>query len=220
MKERKYTKSLLNIYNLLYRRFGPRHWWPGDTRLEIIIGAILTQNTSWGNVEKAIANLKKEKLMKVEKISRIPANRLSELIKASGYHNIKSQRIKNFLTFLNAGYNGSISRMFTTETHKLRGELLDVKGIGPETADSILLYAGKKPLFVVDAYTKRIFSRHGYIREDSDYTEMQEFFLKNLPQDVKLYNEYHALIVELGKNLCRSKRPLCNECPIQGIKNA
>jgi len=219
LKKIKRTDSLLKIYKLLYKKFGPRHWWPGDTKLEIIIGAILTQNTAWGNVEKAIKNLKKNDLLKVKKLSRVSRKRLAGLIKPSGYYNIKSQRVKNFLDFLNTSYSGSIKRMFKESAKSLREELLNVKGIGPETADSILLYAGKKPIFVVDAYTKRIFLRHRYIDEDSDYQDVQRLFVKNLPNNVKLFNEYHALIVELGKNLCKSKKPLCNICPMRGVKN-
>lgn len=214
------ARALLKIYKLLYERFGPRHWWPGDTRLEIIIGAILTQNTAWANVEKAITNLKNARLLKVKGLSRVPKKRLAGLIRPAGYYNIKSQRIKNFLEFLNTAYGGNIKRMFSTETRRLRTELLEVKGIGPETADSILLYAGEKPAFVVDAYTKRIFSRHGFIREDASYEAVQAIFLRHLPEDVRLFNEFHALIVELGKELCKSKKPLCNKCPIRRIRNA
>lgn len=220
MKKTKRGKALLKIYKLLYERFGPRHWWPGDTRLEVIVGAILTQNTAWANVEKAIANLKNARLLKVKGLSRVPKKRIARLIRPAGYYNIKSQRIKNFLGFLNTAYGGSIKRMFSTETRRLRTELLEVKGIGPETADSILLYAGEKPAFVVDAYTKRIFSRHGYIREDASYETVQDIFLRHLPEDVRLFNEFHALIVELGKELCKSKKPLCNKCPIRRIRNA
>jgi len=219
LKKIKKAASLLNIYKLLYKNFGPRHWWPGETKLEIIIGAILTQNTAWGNVEKAISNLKKADLLKVKKLSQLPRKRLSMLIKPAGYYNIKSQRVKNFLNFLNTSYNASIDKMFGTKTSRLRQELLDIKGIGPETADSILLYAGQRPVFVVDAYTKRVFSRHSYIQEESSYEEVQGFFVKNLPKDVRLFNEYHALIVELGKNLCKSKKPLCSKCPIRRIRH-
>jgi len=219
LKKTKKAFSLLDIYKLLYKRFGPRHWWPGDTKLEIIIGAILTQNTAWSNVEKAISNLKKSDLLKVKRLSQVSRKRLARLIKPSGYYNIKSQRVKEFLGFLNSRYDGKIEKMFRTKTSKLREELLNVKGIGPETADSILLYAGQKPVFVIDSYTKRVFSRHRYIHEDASYEEAQEFFVKNLPRDVKLFNEYHALIVELGKNLCKSKKPLCSECPIKGVRH-
>ncbi|MFC1624742.1 endonuclease III domain-containing protein [Candidatus Omnitrophota bacterium] len=210
---------MLNIYRLLYNDFGPRHWWPADTRFEIIIGAILTQNTAWNNVRKAILNLKKKGLLKVKALSRISEERLAKLIRPAGYYNIKSRRIKNFLNFLNTVYNGNISGMLKTETRRLREELVNISGIGPETADSILLYAGRKPVFVVDAYTKRIFSRHGFVEEDADYEEVQGLFLENLPEDVGLFNEFHALIVEAGKNLCKSKKPLCNKCPIGRIKN-
>lgn len=220
MREKKDKTSLLNIYKSLYKKFGPREWWPGDTKLEIIIGAILTQNTAWTTVEKAIANLKKERVLNVKAISMISERRLSKLVKPAGYYNIKSKRIKNFLRFLNTTYSGNIGKMFMAETYALRNQLLNVKGIGPETADSILLYAGEKPVFVVDAYTKRIFSRHGYIQDNADYEEIQNLFSKNLPIDTNLFNEYHALIVELGKNLCRSKNPLCNDCPMRRIKNA
>lgn len=219
MKRTKRNKSFLKIYRLLYNRFGPRHWWPGDTKLEIIIGAILTQNTAWANVEKAIANLKRERLLETKKLSCISRKRLAGLIRPAGYYNIKSGRIKNFLAFLNRRYRGDINRMFRTETQRLRQDLLNINGIGPETADSILLYAGGKPAFVVDAYTKRIFSRHGYLDKDADYAETQAMFLKNLPADVKLFNEYHALLVELGKEMCKSKKPLCEKCPIRRIKN-
>ncbi len=203
----------------MHKRFGPRHWWPGDTKLEIIIGAILTQNTAWSNVEKAISNLKKADLLKVKGLSQASRKRLARLIKPAGYYNIKSQRVKEFLKFLNSRYDGKITKMFRTKTRKLREELLNVKGIGPETADSILLYAGQKPVFVIDSYTKRVLLRHRYIHEDTDYEEVQKLFVKNLPRDVKLFNEYHALIVELGKNLCKSKKPLCSECPIKGVRH-
>lgn len=219
MKE-KCADSLLAVYSLLYKRFGARHWWPGDTKLEIIIGAILTQNTAWANVEKAIANLKKQRLLSVKRLSRISETRLARSIRPAGYYNIKSRRIKNFLRFLNSAYDGSINRMFRRETAGLRAELRGISGIGPETADSILLYAGGRPVFVVDAYTRRIFSRHGFINKEADYQEMQDFFVKNLKTDVQLFNEFHALIVEAGKNLCRALKPLCSECPIRRIKNA
>jgi endonuclease III related protein len=214
--------QLSEIYKLLYKRFGPQYWWPGRTRLEIIIGAILTQNTAWKNVEKAIANLRKEKILNVKGLSSVSREKLARLIRPSGYYNIKTGRIKNFLDFLNGKYNGSINRLFLTETEKLREELLGINGIGRETADSILLYAGEKPVFVVDAYTKRILSRHEIVDENASYEEIQKLFRDNLPSDVRLFNEYHALIVELGKNICVSRKPLCNVCPIErigGIKN-
>ena len=203
---------------MLYAGFGPRHWWPGDTKIEIIIGAILTQNTAWANVEKAIKNIKRAKVLSVSRLSGISEKKLARLIRPSGYYNIKANRIKNFLGFLSARYSGSIHKMFGSRLYKLREELLAVKGIGRETADSILLYAGNKPVFVVDAYTKRVFSRHGFIKEDADYEEAQSLFMDNLWKDKGLFNEFHALIVELGKSVCKSKKPLCSLCPIRRIR--
>jgi len=217
LKNKRINRSLLIIYDLLYAKFGPRHWWPADTKLEVIIGAILTQNTAWVNVEKAIVNLKKEKALSVSRLCSLTEKKLARLIKPSGYYNVKANRIKNFLKFLNTYCNGSISKMFSLDLHKLRERLLAVKGIGSETADSILLYAGNKPVFVVDAYTKRVLSRHGFISEEAEYKEIQSLFMDNLPKDVKLFNEFHALIVELGKSICKSKQPLCSKCPIKNI---
>jgi len=220
LKDKKISRSLLIIYDLLYKKFGPRHWWPGETKFEVIIGAILTQNTAWVNVEKAVRNLKKEKALSVSKLCRMPEKKLAGLIRPSGYYNVKANRIKIFLKFLNTRYNSSINRMFKTDLCKLREELLALKGIGQETADSILLYAGNKPVFVIDAYTKRVFSRHGFVSHDQDveYREMQSLFMDNLPEDVRLFNEFHALIVELGKSICKSKKPLCGICPIRSIR--
>lgn len=212
------SHALLSMYELLYARFGPRHWWPGDTKLEIILGAILTQNTAWLNVEKAICNLKKERVLNIKTLSEMPEKKLAAFIKPSGYYNIKANRIKNFLSFLNTHYGSSIGKMFKAEPGKLREELLSVKGIGQETADSILLYAGNKPVFVVDAYTKRMLSRHSFISEKAEYKEIQALFTNNLPKDIRLFNEFHALIVELGKSICKSKKPLCGICPIQNIR--
>ena len=218
MKHKRLKSSLSKIYDLLYAKFGPRHWWPGDTKIEVIIGAILTQNTSWRNVEKAIRNLKKEKTLSVRGLSNISEKKLAKLIRPSGYYNVKADRIKIFLNFLNACYNGSIGRMFKTDLCQLREELLALKGIGQETADSILLYAGDKPVFVVDAYTKRVLLRHGFIGQKADYKEVQSLFMNNLPEDAGLFNEFHALIVELGKSVCRSKKPLCDICPIRSMR--
>ena len=169
---------LLKIYNSLYNYFGPLNWWPGDTPFEIMVGAILTQNTSWSNVEKAINNLKKENLLEPRKLYRINQEELSQLIKPSGYYNIKARRLKNFVNIFVNGFEGSAEKMFSGDDRELRKKLLNVNGIGPETADSILLYGGKKPFFVVDAYTKRIFSRHKLISKDSTYYQIQEFSLK------------------------------------------
>ena len=205
---------LLKIYTSLYSYIGPLKWWPGDTPFEIMVGAILTQNTSWSNVEKAINNLKKENLLEPGKLYRINQEELAQLIKPSGYYNIKAQRLKNFINLFVNEFEGSAEKMFSGDSGELRKKLLNVNGIGPETADSILLYAGKKPFFVVDAYTKRIFSRHKLISKDSTYYQIQEFFIKNLDRDVKLFNEFHAQIVMLGKTICTSKNPDCAKCPI------
>jgi len=205
---------LLKIYKSLYNFFGPLNWWPGDTPFEIMVGAILTQNTSWSNVEKAINNLKKENLLEPWKLYRINQEELAQLIKPSGYYNIKAQRLKNFLNLFIKEFEGSTKKMFSDDSKELRKKLLKVNGIGPETADSILLYAGKKAFFVVDAYTKRIFARHKLISKDFTYYQIQEFFSQNLDRDVKLFNEFHAQIVMLGKTVCTSKNPDCAKCPI------
>lgn len=205
---------LLKIYKSLYDYFGPLNWWPGATPFEVMVGAILTQNTSWSNVEKAINNLKKENLLEPRKLYRINQEELAQLIKPSGYYNIKARRLKNFINLFINDFEGSTEKMFSGDGRKLRKKLLNVNGIGPETADSILLYAGRKPFFVVDAYTKRIFSRHKLISKDSTYYEIQEFFIKNLDKDVKLFNEFHAQIVMLGKTICTSRNPDCAKCPI------
>ncbi|MEA2087667.1 MAG: endonuclease III domain-containing protein [Candidatus Caldatribacteriota bacterium] len=205
---------LLKIYNSLYNYFGPLNWWPGNTPFEIMVGAILTQNTSWSNVERAINNLKKENLLEPRKLYRINREELAQLIKPSGYYNIKAKRLKNFLNFFVNDFEGSAEKMFSGDREELRKKLLKVNGIGPETADSILLYAGNKPFFVVDAYTKRIFSRHKLISEDASYHQIQEFFSQNLDRDVKLYNEFHAQIVMLGKNICTKRNPKCSVCPL------
>ena len=210
-------KRILNfIYDRLYESFGPQKWWPGDTQLEIIVGAILTQNTSWTNVEKAIGNLKRENLLDVENLKKITTRRLAHLIKPAGYYNIKAKRLKNFIEYLYSFYDGSLKKMFDRDYLRLRAELLSLNGIGQETADSILLYAGNKPIFVVDAYTKRILQRHHLIDKDASYSEIQNLFMDNLKKDVKLFNEYHALLVNLGKNICL-KRPLCELCPLKDI---
>jgi len=190
------------------------NWWPGDTPFEIMVGAVLTQNTSWSNVEKAINNLKKENLLEPRKLYRTNQEKLAQLIKPSGYYNIKAQRLKNFVNIFVNDFEGSVEKMFSGDGRELRKKLLNVNGIGPETADSILLYAGKKPFFVVDAYTKRIFSRHKLISKDSTYYQIQEFFSQNLDRDVKLFNEFHAQIVMLGRTICTSKNPDCAKCPI------
>lgn len=212
-------KKLTDIYEKLYRHFGPRHWWPStDGPFEVIIGAILTQNTAWSNVEKAISNLKKEKALIPRKLKAVPQKKLAKLIRSSGFFNEKAKKLKHFLDFLFGQYEGSIFRMKREKLPILREKLLSVKGIGPETADSILLYALDKPIFVIDAYTKRILSRHSLAREDATYDELQQLFMDNLKPDVKLFNEYHALIVETGKQFCKTKNPNCGACPLGNLR--
>lgn len=208
------STTLKKTYNKLFKAFGPQRWWPGDTSFEVIVGAILTQNTAWTNVEKAIHNLKKAKLLNPKRLHELSHGELAKYIRPAGYFNIKAKRLKHFLNYLFDDYGGRLDRMFRKRTDALRRELLQVNGIGPETADSILLYAGNHVIFVVDAYTKRIFSRHQIIDADADYHDIQEIFMKNLPHDMQMFNEYHALIVRVGKDFCRNKRPLCSKCPL------
>lgn len=207
-------EQLLEIYRLLFDRFGPQHWWPGDTQFEIIIGAILTQNTSWKNVEKAIANLKTANLMTPDALHRLTHEQLAELVRPAGYFNIKARRLKHFLDWLFENYAGQLSNLEQLETYRLREELLSVKGIGPETADSILLYAFERPVFVIDAYTARIACRHHLIELGADYSQLQDLFQSNLPQDVNLFNEYHALLVCTGKDFCKPTAK-CPGCPLE-----
>lgn len=208
-------KRLNSIYQRLYSYFGPQYWWPGQTPFEVMVGAILTQNTNWLNVEKAIGNLKKYNLLSPDKLYRLPQKRLAALIRPAGYYNIKARRLKEFLKFFIQRYGGKPKNMSSQELRVLREELLSLKGIGPETADSMLLYALKRPVFVVDAYTKRILLRHRLIRKNDDYQETQNLFMRNLKKEVKLFNEYHALLVKLGKEFCLKHRPKCAICPLK-----
>ncbi|MFP4168104.1 MAG: endonuclease III domain-containing protein [Desulfonatronovibrionaceae bacterium] len=212
--------KLLKLYSKLMDRLGPSNWWPGDSPFEVAVGAVLTQNTNWGNVEKAISNLKDCGLMHPEKMFRLDQGRLSELIRPAGYFRVKAERLKNFLTFLHLNFDLDMNRLRNENTAWLRRALLKVKGIGPETADSILLYALDHPVFVIDAYTKRIFSRHGLMEQDRDYSEFQEFVMGYLPPDRALYNEYHALLVRAGKNWCKKTKPLCAKCPLETLQDA
>ena len=205
---------LLEIFETLLDTYGPRFWWPAESPFEVCVGAILTQNTNWGNVEKAIVNLKREGLLSPDGLRDIPGERLAELIRPAGYFNVKSARLKDFIGWLFSKQKGSLEGMFSGDWRELREELLKVRGVGPETCDSILLYAGHKPSFVVDAYTKRLFSRLGLISSTAAYDEVRDLFMKNIPADVELYNEYHALIVEHCKERCRTK-PLCGECTLR-----
>lgn len=211
------TNALKKIYTRLYESFGPQQWWPGDSPFEIIVGAILTQNTNWGNVEKALNNLKTENLLSPRSLNRLSHTQLAQLIKPAGFFNVKAARLRNFLEYLFEDYKGDLDVMAAVPAGQLRRELLSVNGIGPETADSILLYAFHKPVFVIDAYTKRLLYRHGLVDHQADYALMQELFVKNLDQDTRVFNEYHALIVRIGKDYCKP-RPKCEDCPLRDLQ--
>ncbi len=207
---------LLKIYTKLYKAFGPQHWWPGETPFEVAVGAILTQNTNWGNVEKAIDTLKRERMLNASAIQKINPERLASLIRPAGYFNVKAKRLKHFVDFFLKEYGGRMAVMKQEEAEVIREKLLGVNGIGPETADSIILYALEKPVFVVDAYTKRVLSRHTVMDHDAPYDSFQELFHSNLKRDVRLFNEYHALFVRVAKEHCRTK-PRCGKCPLDGV---
>lgn len=209
-------KKLKEIYRRLFRAYGPQHWWPGETPFEVAVGAILTQNTNWGNVEKAINNLKNANALHPRDIEKMPVTRLSALIRPAGYFNIKAKRLKNFIHLLCSEYGGCMEEMKREEEGALRKQLLRVNGIGPETADSIILYALDKPVFVIDAYTRRVLSRHNIMDHDESYETFQELFHRHLQRDVRLYNEYHALFVRACKGHCKT-RPHCDGCPLEGI---
>ncbi len=209
------SNRLLDIYYILFDRFGPQHWWPGDSPFEVMVGALLTQNTNWSNVSRAIFNLKKENLLSFDALEALPVEVLAELIRPSGYYNMKAARLKNLLALIREN-GGTLESLFNKDTAELRERFLAVNGIGPETADSILLYAAEKPVFVVDAYTHRILVRHGLISEEATYYEIQDLFTDTLPKDVSIYNEYHALLVRLGKEFCKKSKPRCEGCPLEG----
>jgi len=208
---------LLEMYRWLSDELGLTGWWPARTPFEVAVGAILTQNTAWRNVEKSITNIRKNNLLSARSLAAVPVQRLAPLIRPSGYFRLKSQRLKNFVDFLQHEYAGSMAKMAREPADSLREELLGVTGIGPETADSILLYALGKPVFVVDAYTRRILSRHGIVVvEQMDYEELRSFFEENLPCDLTLFKEFHALLVIAGSRFCK-KNALCNECPLRPL---
>ena len=207
--------QLSSYYDALFAACGPQHWWPGRTRFEIIVGAILTQSTSWTNVERAIRNLRAARLLSPAAVLRAPSAKLAQLLRPSGYFRQKTKTLKSFVKFLFDTHGGSLSKMFATATPRLREQLLDLRGIGPETADSILLYAGKHSVFVVDAYTHRILERHGQAHPKLSYDEIRNLFESSLSPDHQLFNEFHALIVHTGKHHCHKKNPACSRCPLQ-----
>ena len=208
--------TIYQIYLTLYKAFGPQHWWPAESPFEVIMGAILTQNTAWVNVEKALANLKEAKIFDPQSLYQTDLETLSRLIRPAGYFNQKARKINNFLHFFFSAYEGELSRMWQESLESLREKLLKVPGIGEETADSILLYAGSKPIFVIDTYTMRVVKRHQLVEEKDNYGEVQRLFMKNLPRNTEIYNEYHALLVHLGKEFCGKRKPLCQQCPLRG----
>jgi endonuclease-3 related protein len=208
---------LREYFDVLLRTHGHQNWWPARTRFEVIVGAILTQNTSWRNVERAIVALRRAKLLSPRPLEEVSESALAELIRCSGYYRQKARKLKAFVAFLRTNYTGSLDKMFGVATNTLREQLLAVHGIGPETADSILLYAGEHPVFVVDTYTRRMLQRHGLVEERDTYEEIRGLFERSLPTEPDLFNEYHALIVHTGKHFCRPKEPRCSQCPLHGF---
>jgi len=209
-------QALLSIYRRLLAHFGPQHWWPAREPFEIIVGAILTQSAAWGNVEKAIANLRAAKALSPGALRRLPLSKLATLVHPCGYYNAKALKLKSFAYWLGNHYDDDLGRLFANDTYDLRQQLLSIHGIGQETADSIILYAANKPIFVIDAYTRRIINRIGLAPDRNSYAAYQALFMEHLPPDTGLFNEYHALLVCLGKNVCRS-RPLCQQCCLNNI---
>ncbi len=207
-------KRLLAVFDALLAAFGPRHWWPGDSPLEIMVGAVLTQNTAWSNVEKAIANMKAQGVLTFEALTEIDEAALAGIIRSAGFYRLKSRRLKQLIAYFHRRYDNRLENTAGVPTGTLRAELLAVNGIGPETADSILLYALERPVFVVDAYTKRLLRNHRLYDGDDGYHDVQAFFTENLPEDISLFNEFHALIVRLCQEHCR-KKPLCDTCPLR-----
>ena len=206
--------SYLEIYDILLETLGPQNWWPAETRFEVAVGAVLTQNTNWSNVCRAIDNLRNEGFLSFEMMISLSVDELAELIRPSGYYNIKAKRLSNLLQMIKEKYDGHLDLLFEEDTQTARERLLSVRGVGPETADSILLYGGNHAVFVVDSYTHRIFSRHNLVEEESDYHSIQQEFLASLPCEEKLFNEYHALLVRTGKEYCKKTNPLCDRCPL------
>ncbi len=212
--------DLLTVYHVLYARFGPQGWWPAETHLEVCLGAVLTQNTNWRNVERALATLKKTTELDFAQLSSLPEEELARLIRPAGYYNQKAKKLLLLMSWLDGRCSGDLTLLESIPTKILRGELLDIKGIGPETADSILLYALGRPVFVVDAYTSRVAARHGWVEPRISYDDLAAFFTDRLPRDVSLFNEFHALIVRLAKDFCSKRNPRCHPCPLAGMMSS
>lgn len=214
MKPRKKTRErLIQLYEKLLAAFGNRDWWPADTPFEVCVGAILAQNTAWSNVKLAMANLKAAQALDAFTLYSMPHDELAELIRPARFMNVKAQRLRNFMVHLVERRQGDLNQLFAGDIDSVRKELLSIKGVGKETADSMILYAGDKPIFVVDAYTKRVLVRHGLVDERADYDQMQELFHACLPRDPSFYNDFHAQIVAVGARYCK-KKPKCDECPL------
>lgn len=205
------------FYDALLKAYGPQHWWPADSPLEVVIGAILTQNTNWKNVERAIANLKREGLLDVDALAKVSPEALAEAIRPAGYFRLKAGRLQNFIRLLTDRFGGDLESLFALRTQALRETVLGVKGVGPETADSIVLYAAGKPVFVVDTYTGRVLRRHGMIDRDATYEDIQQLMRSGLPDDVERFKEYHALLVAVGKRHCKKQAPECAACPLREL---
>lgn len=211
------SAPLHEAYDLLHAAFGPQSWWPGETPLEVLVGAVLVQNTAWKNVERAIDNLREAGALSLDGLHGLAQEELEELIRPAGCYRVKARRLRNVIDFIHERYEGSLERMFAAGLLSLREQLLEIHGIGPETADSILLYAGGLATFVVDAYTVRVLARHGWIDSEADYHAVQEEFQRQLPDDPALFNEYHALLVEVGKRHCKKSAALCAGCPLEPL---
>ena len=216
------ASALRRAYTLMRRRHGHLGWWPGDTPFEICVGAILTQNTAWVNVERAIGNLKRAAVLEPHRLLALPESGLAQLLRPAGYFNVKARRLRAFVQVLVEQFGGDVAQLLHGETATVRRRLLDIHGIGPETADSMLLYAGGHPSFVNDAYTLRIFSRHGWCQPDASYDELKalcESSLNQKPaaQRLDYWQDYHAQLVQVGKDYCRPRSPRCSECPLQSL---
>ncbi|MFC2066126.1 endonuclease III domain-containing protein [Chloroflexota bacterium] len=210
------SQALQNIYQRLIARYGPQHWWPAQEPFEVIVGAILTQSAAWSNVEKAMANLKAAGALSPQELRRLPQPEVARLVHPSGYYNAKALKLKSFAYWLGENYNDNLDKLFARNIDQLRQQLLLIYGVGDETADSIILYAANKPIFVIDAYTRRIITRAGLAPESDNYAAYQTLFMSTLPADTRLFNEYHALLVHLAKYVCRP-HPLCQQCCLNDI---
>ncbi len=214
-KAEKFQPPLWKYYRRVFHLLGPQHWWPAKTRLEVVLGAVLTQNTGWQNAATALRELRRKGWHRLAALRKAPGKELARAIRPAGFYRQKALTIRNFLNFLHSNCGGSLNRMFRRPTAELRKQLLSVRGLGPETVDSILVYAGRRPSFIVDAYTRRVLERHHLIEPRTGYDQIQALFHGSLPPDAQLFNEYHALIVEIGKRYCRRSNPDCSSCPLE-----